>query len=83
MNWVLELMAEIIFNPKVAFNGRPILCQLFCENCDDTYCGAWRNDWISTTCRECGEAQVKPIVSYEMKLKMIMPGVCSPRYLLN
>ncbi len=70
---VIASQNGITFNPKTVFNGKPILCQLFCGSCKAQYCGSWRNDWISKDCRKCGKGQVKPIISAEIWKIMFEP----------
>ena len=67
-------MADVIINPNTKFDGRPILCQLFCENCETTYCGSWRNDWISKLCRECENGYVKPVIDYAICKNVFLPS---------
>jgi hypothetical protein len=70
----IRTMAEIIVNPNIVFDGRAILCQLFCESCAATFCGAWRNDWVSKLCRECQNGQVTPVVAYEICKTVFEPS---------
>jgi hypothetical protein len=69
-------MADIVLNQNVLYDGRAILCQLFCESCEATYCGSWRNDWISKNCRECGNGRVKPVIDYSICKLVFAPSGC-------
>jgi hypothetical protein len=62
-----------IFNPFENYNGRPVLCQLFCHDCRADFGGAWRNDWLVRKCSSCGNYSVLPVIDYPILVETDFP----------